>query len=167
MNGFNDKENMELAMNVDDAIYHAVHDYEGGPASLAPRMKLAAPTLQSMANPRITTHGWQLRQFRQLLTFTNDMRPLHALCEENGGVFIQTSRPAEASLPELYRAVHNCARELGDITREIDTALADGKIVPREAQRIEQQVFELIEAATALSRRVALDAQPVSLAVAK
>lgn len=154
-------------MNVEDGIYHAVHDYGGGVAALAPRMKVAPATLYSMANPRITTHTWSLRQFRELLTFSGDMRPLHALCEENGGVFVPMGRFSESTLPELYRAVHNMARELGDVTREIDESTVDGRISLREAQRIHQQVFELIEAATALSRRVDVEAQAPQLKVAK
>lgn len=32
-------------MKVKDALYHAVHDYPGGAASLAPRMGVSASTL--------------------------------------------------------------------------------------------------------------------------
>lgn len=150
-------------MNVEDGLYHAVHDYSGGVASLAPRMKVAPATLYSMANPRITTHTWSLKQFRDLLTFTGDMRPLHALCEENGGVFIPTARLADQSIPELYRAVHNLAREFGDVPREIDEALADGRITPAERDRIAKQLFELIEKAAELGRRIDIEAAPVQL----
>lgn len=154
-------------MRLEDAIYHAVHDYEGGVDVLAKRMGLAQSTLQNMANPRLTSHPWSLKKFRELRDFSGDLRPVHALCEESGGVFVPTTRYADAALPELSAAVVVLAQELGDVAREVTTAAADGRIVPREAQRIHQQLFELIEAAAAMARRVDVDAQPVPLKVAK
>lgn len=154
-------------MNLEDALYHAVHDYPGGAEPLAIRMGIAPSTLQSMANPRLETHQWTLKRIRQVIDFTRDVRPVHAFCEENGGVFVPTTRNLDTPLPELFRAVHNCARELGDVTREIDEALKDGKISENEGKRVHQQLFEMIQAACELGRRIDLEAQPAQLKAVK
>ena len=150
-------------MNVQDALYHAVHDYPGGCAALAPRLGKAPSTLQNMADPRQDTHQWSLRAVRGVLQFTNDMRPLHALCEENGGVFVPTARLANSSLPDLYHGLAKLAKEFGDVPREVEAAMGDNKISPHEAVNIQKQLMELIEQAAAFSRRIDIEAAPKNL----
>jgi len=146
-------------MKVEDALYHAVHDYEGGVDALAVRMgELSALTLYSMANPRDESHDWSLRRFRQALAMTGDKRPLHALCEENGGVFLPVATSG-ADLPEALRQVATLAAEFGDVARAAQDALRDGRVSQRELANIETQVFELIAAAAALGQRFRADAE--------
>ena len=138
-------------MNVEDAIHHAVIDYPGGATALAPRMGLQAQTLRNMAVPGQVTHGWSLRRFRQVLTFTGDRRPLQALAEENGGVFVPLPFALGRNSNELLRDIAKLAAEFGDVPRTIEDALADdGKVSANELGRIEVQILELIQAATHL-----------------
>lgn len=139
-------------MNLDDAIYMAVHDYPGGAPALAVRFDppLTRDTLQKMAAPNVPAHGWSLRRFRQLLAF-GDKRPLQALCEENGGVFL----PVEAftDMPEgrLLKAAQKLSREFGDVPRRLEEALrGDGRISKNELSRLEREMDELIAATNAL-----------------
>ena len=137
-------------MNVEDAIHHAVLDYEGGAASLAPRMGLQAQTLRNMSHPAQPAHGWSLRRFRQLLAFTGDTRPLQALCEEQGGLFVPM--PAiSSSQADLLKAMQHMAAEFGDVPRAIEDALqGDGRISGNELGRIELQILELVQTAARL-----------------
>lgn len=150
-------------MNVEDALYHAVHDYPGGAPALAPRLGKGASTLQNMADPRQATHQWNLRAFRNVLRFTGDVRPLQALCQENGGVFVPTPQIAAASTSELYHDLAKLAKEFGDVPREVEEAMADGKISPAERDRIEKQLFELIGQAAEFAKRIQIEAQPKAL----
>lgn len=138
-------------MKVEDALYHAVHDYPGGAGSLAPRMNLAAPTLYAMANPRDSSHEWPLRRFRQVLAMTGDLRPLAALCEENHGVFVGL---AATTLPDAFRHVSKLAAEFGDVVRGFEDAMKDGRITPRECDAIDTQIYGLIAAAAGLGQRL-------------
>lgn len=154
-------------MRVEDALYHAVHDYPGGAQALAPRMGVSGSTLQNMADPRQPNHTWPLRRFQQVVALTGDTRPVQALCAENGGVFVPTTRLSESSVPELFRAVSKLAAEFGDVVREIENDMADGRITPRERDMIQKQLNELIEAAAVLGKRIDVDARPVALRVAQ
>jgi len=164
----NGKTRGDYRMKVEDAIYHAVHDHPGGAAALAPRMgNLSASTLYSMANPRETAHGWSLARFRQLLAFTGDLRPLHALCDESGGVFLavpscdQTAESALSMTAEL-------AAEFGDVARSAADALRDGRVSQAQLARIDSHILELITSAAKLGTKLRYEAehQPV-LKVAK
>ena len=150
-------------MKVEDALYHAVHDYPGGAQALAPRMGVSGSTLQNMADPRQPNHTWPLRRFQQVVALTGDTRPLQALCDEHGGVFVPTARLSDAALSDLYQQVTKLAAEFGDVVREIEADVKDGRITPRELVRIERQIGELIEAAATLRQVAERAAKPAQL----
>lgn len=137
-------------MNVEDAIYDAVHDYPGGAASLAPRMGLAPSTLQSMASPKIDSHGWSLKRFRALLAFAG-LKPLEALCEEHGGLFVPLGRFGDLPQARLLKQLHAFAKEFGDVPRAIEDALkTDGRVTANELQEIQRQLADVCAAGAAL-----------------
>lgn len=142
-------------MNLDDSIWAAVHECEGGPKSLAPRLAVAFWTLQKMADPKQPGHGWSLDRFRKLLAFTGDRRPLQALCRENGGIFVPLADGPVKSDKELLKALNRLSAEFGDVPRTIHDALArDGRISANELKRIEREGMELIQALTGVVQRV-------------
>lgn len=140
-------------MKLDTAIYHAVHDYPAGVDALAALMGIAGSTLQSMANPRITTHGWSKKHLMQLIELTGDMRVVDAFCAEFGGVFL----PAGGGLAgqgDVFRRVSAAAKEFGEVVAEIEAAVADGRVTQTERDRVHQQIYELSRAAFALGQHV-------------
>ena len=137
-------------MNVEDAIYDAVHGYPGGAVSLAPRLGLAVSTLQNMASPKIESHGWSLPRFRKLLAIAGP-RPLEALCEENGGLFVPMGRFKDLPQGKLLKLMHSLAKEFGDVPRAVEEALADdGRISDNELKNIARQLAEMVAAGSAL-----------------
>lgn len=137
-------------MNVRDTIYQTVHDYPGGATALAPRMGLRPSTLLNMADPNKDSHGWSLRRFRQLIGF-GGIRPLEALCQEHGGLFVPVGRFNDAPHGRLLKQLHALAREFGDVPRAIEQALkSDGRISDNELRRIERELAELVSAAAAM-----------------
>ena len=142
-------------MTPDDALYHLVHDFPGGAPSLAPRMGLSHKTLENMADPCQETHGWPLRRMVQAMQFTKDLRPLEALCELFGGMFVPTGEAHHLSNAQLLKSMQRFAAEFGDIPRAIEDALAnDGKISANELKRIEQEGMELVQAWSVVLSRV-------------
>jgi hypothetical protein len=141
-------------MKTEDALYHAVHDYPGGATALAPRMQIAASTLQSTANPTLDSHQWSLRRAKEVIALTGDIRPLQALAAEFGGMFIRTSMHSSEALPEAFRSLAKLAAEFGDVARATEDAMHDGRISANDAARISTQCMELAQAAGDMMRTV-------------
>lgn len=139
-------------MKTEDALYAAVHDYPGGATALAPRMGIAASTLQSTANPTIETHHWSLKRAKQVIALTGDTRPLQALAAEFGGVFIRTSMHSAEGLPEAFRSLATLAAEFGDVARATEDAMRDGRISLNEASRISTMCMALMQGAADMMR---------------
>jgi len=141
-------------VNVEDAIWTAVHECPGGPKGLAARMEIGHSTLQNMADPRQDSHGWSLKRFRQLLAFSGNRLPLMSLCEENGGVFVPLLSGTTAGAKGLLRKMQTLAAEFGDVPREIEKSVKDGRISASELRRIELQLDEMVAAACSLRAQV-------------
>lgn len=148
-----------------DAFCHIVHDF--GCDALAVKMGVNRDTLQNKANPHSESHRPTLEDCVKATIFTGDPAIAHSFAALAGGVFVPTSRLAGTGLPELYQAVVKLAAEFGSIPRSIDDAMKDGRISGAERQQLEKQIFELIEAAATLGRRIDVDAQPRPLAAIK
>jgi hypothetical protein len=146
-------------MKIRDALYHAVHDCQGGVHELATRLGLADSTLQNIANPRIETHEWTLKRIKQVYDFTGDERIAHAFAAEFGGVFLPMPSAEVSGGSDLFRASAAVAKELGDIVAELQAAMTDERINQNERERIHQQIYELTRAAHQLGMLVDRSAQ--------
>jgi hypothetical protein len=103
-----------------------------------------------MADPTKQSHGWSLRRFDLLLTFAGT-RPLAALCQEHGGVFVPMGDFADAPDAKLLKQMNALAREFGDVPRTVEQALKrDGHISDNELKRIERELAEMVSAGAAL-----------------
>lgn len=136
-------------MSIRDALFKVVHDYPGGANSLAPRMDLAASTLRCMANPTIESHDWPLKRVEQVMALTGDTRPLDALCEEFGGLFVPLADLPECE-EEIGRMIAELGADFGAVCASLNTALADGRVTTKESREFEERVYQLNQAAQAL-----------------
>lgn len=142
----------EGSVNVKDAIYQTVRDFPGGAEALAPRLgaKLSARSLRNMADPHQETHGWSLRRFDMLLAVA-DKRPLEALCQQHGGIFLPLGEQIDGAPAPLLKRLHKLASEFSDLPRAIEAALKrDGQISDNELKRIEREGAELVSAVAAV-----------------
>lgn len=137
-------------MSVADANYRMVHNYPGGVDSFAPRLKVAAKTLYGMANPNDDSHGWTLNKWREAMQFAGDTGPLEEICVENGGIFLRLPTTVGKGADELYRDLARLSREFGDVPRSIEEALKDGRLKPKEFEKIKREVMELNQAAASV-----------------
>lgn len=78
-----------------------------------------------------------------------------AMCALAGGVFVPLP-DAAAGDGELRGHVMQLSSELGDVARELDTALRDERITVREEAAIHRQIDDLIAKAVELKRAVTL-----------
>lgn len=136
-------------MSIRDALFKVVHDYPGGANSLAPRMDLAASTLRCMANPTIESHDWPLKRVEQVMALTGDTRPLDALCEEFGGVFVRLSTLPDGE-EEIGRMIAELGADFGAVCASINSALADGRVTAKELKEFEARVYQMNAASQAL-----------------
>lgn len=77
------------------------------------------------------------------------------LCRLAGGVFVPLPDSGGTD-GELRQGVMHLSAELGDVAREIDRALGDGRVSPREESAIHRQIDELIAKAVELKQAVTL-----------
>ncbi len=77
------------------------------------------------------------------------------LCRLAGGVFVPLP-DAAAGDGELRAGVMQLSSELGDVARELDSALRDERITVREETAIHRQIDDLIAKAAELKRAVTL-----------
>ena len=136
-------------MNSVDSLYHAVHDYAPGLNALAARMGLSASTLQNMANPNVESHTWSLKRMREVIAFTGDTRPLDALCQEFGGVFVPVSTLPEGEV-EIGRMIAELGSDFGAVCSSLNAALADGRVTNKELKDFQDRVYQLSAASQGL-----------------
>ncbi|MBI3143805.1 MAG: hypothetical protein HYZ18_00760 [Pseudogulbenkiania sp.] len=136
-------------MSVIDAAYGTVHDYPGGASALAGRFStrsggvMSPAVLNSKVDPRKDSHHLTLGEADQLMAFTEDYRILHQLAMHHGHVCIRVNADVPSSdlaILELVTAVweHN-----GDVGREVNAALADGRIDQSEVERVKRAIYRV------------------------
>ena len=130
-------------MNLDDAIYHASHNYPGGIPALAVRMGANAGTLQNKVNPNFATAHVTLRDLEAIVTFTQSPLPAAALAALCGCEVLPVALPSGADDMEVLESVTRLAKEFGDVCRSVQQAVADGHVTRREINQVERQAQEL------------------------
>lgn len=140
-------------MNVLDAAYNVVNDYEGGAASLGPRIGKAGTTLSH----EVTSTGTAklgLETAVKLTVLSKDYRILEAFAAQCGrGTFQLPSVLAEGGDNVLAR-LGDVLREQSHVVREVSESLEDGQITENERDSIRREVGQLIATATQLQAEV-------------
>lgn len=132
-------------MNVLDAAYNTVHDYDGGAAALAPRMGMTQAILNSKVNLNTSTHHLRLDEANKLMAFTGNYSILHALAFQHGFVCVRTpeAMPTESAQIDLMDHYLELSKSKGAISIEIINAKADGRICEKDVQAIDLALYEM------------------------
>ncbi|BDU17548.1 MULTISPECIES: phage regulatory CII family protein [Lysobacter] len=138
-------------MNIIDAAYQTVHDYPGGSESLAPRIGMSPAVLRNKVNPNNDTHHLTVREANMIMAFTKDYRMLHALSAEHGFVLQKAEDAAEGTVFQLLLRA-NAAE--GDLDKELNDALADGRLTQNELKRVLAKNMAQASAQMALMRKL-------------
>jgi hypothetical protein len=103
---------------------------DAGAKMIAQRMGVNVSTIYAWAESK--PMPWE--RFEQLHHITGDARPIAALCQSLGGVFLpQPERAGELEL-DMILAIKNFAT----LVEEVSTALLDKRIEPAELRRIQR-----------------------------
>lgn len=122
-------------MNVIDAAHATVQRYPGGSESLGPRVGISPAVLRNKVNPNTTSHRLALEEADEIMGVTGDYRILHALAQKHG--FALTKLDDTAAAPSITSGVLALNAAIGDLSRSIADAIADGRITPNEMKGID------------------------------
>lgn len=100
-----------------------------------------------------------LRLAISISTLQRDTRIAEEFCRRVGGVFVPLDT-REISDSDLHQALMRVVSELGEDSSLLSRALADGAIDEREADAIEAEIDETIQAALQLKARVRAKVRP-------
>lgn len=127
--------------DVDDAAYSLAHAFPGGVPALAQRMGMPHNTLQSKVNLNLASHKLSLRESVQMQAVAQDYRVLHAMAAALDHVAL----PAPVmEAGEIARVLAQVGAEVGDVFREVQRVMSDGRVTPNERRKVAGQVAEAI-----------------------
>ncbi|QZA80256.1 phage regulatory CII family protein [Deefgea piscis] len=133
--------------SVEDAAYHAAHNYPGGVESLAPRMRVGAQVLRNKLNPSTRTHHLTLAEADSLIGLTGDKSILHALAINHGMVCVPMLNDGEFACDvTVLETVTRLWRLGGHVGQAVDETLADNKVEKIEVQQVREHVYRNIAA---------------------
>lgn len=134
-----------MHQSVLDAAYNVVHDYEGGAASLAPRIGKAVSTLTQEANgtPQAKLG---LADAVKITQRTGDLRILLAFASECGQMLLPLPDVAAEQGDDCMRAAGEASREFAELMAEVMGARTDGRTTDNELDRVTRGVGELMRA---------------------
>ncbi len=139
---------IEPGLDVLDAAYHTVHEYPGGVAALAVRMRMSSNTLTHKVNLNNSTHHLTLREAVAMQHMSGNVAVLQAMAEALGYVCVK-AKPAASGDP-LHQVMEMTA-EFADVLHAASDAISSGSVTPNAMRRFDHQVAELQAAANALA----------------
>ena len=136
-------------MNVIDAAYNVVHDYEGGAYSLGPRVGKPGTTL-SHEVARTGTAKFGLETAVAVTVLSKDYRILEAFAEQCGRFTLPMPAVLQEGGDNVLARLGDMLREQADVVREVTLAAVDGDYTDNERKRIVREISELVAAGSAL-----------------
>lgn len=136
-------------MNIQDAAHRIGHEYPGGVPALAQRMGKNPTVLNSKLNPNNDTHHLTLAEADLMQYLSGRVDILQAMADGHG--YALTRKAGTVKDCDIPAATRGSMIELGEWMREIDRALADGRVTLNEVRAIERELVQLISRAQELT----------------
>lgn len=141
-------------MDVFNAAYRLAHDFRpDGAVGLARKLGINQGTFLNQLNPNTETHGLSLARALQMSVFTGDRRILAAFAAEMGCAVVSLPDLRRKSNRDLLALMLQRDREVGEFAQQVETALADQRISPRELEAIRSAGMEAVGAFLELMAR--------------
>ncbi len=138
-----------------DAIYHAVHHSDVPTPTLAERLGVRLGYLCDAANPDRDTAQFQARLIVPITLLTGDFTMLDYLEREVGRVAFAVPQSPAGEHADLFTALAEAMRELGEDAESLRIAVDDGTITSEEAEAFEREADETIAAIARMKAIVA------------
>ena len=108
-------------------------------------------TFRSSINPTTTTHKANLHHLEAILSETKDARIMDSICAIHGNAgWFELPNPEKLNVNDFVMKIGKLAREQGDLSSSIATAIGDGVISNDEFSIIQKDVLDLIRVALSL-----------------
>lgn len=139
----------QCLLPIDWAVYHAAHDYPGGPAAVAVTHGLVPSTLGNKVNPNLATHVVNLKDLEAICLSTQDHRILRTICSWfNAGFFMLPN--VEVGGAALFAKSADLAREFSELLASVQESVKDGRVTQDEVAQLDNALQELVTAAKTL-----------------
>lgn len=136
---------------LDIAIHQTAHVAPGGLEALARTMGISAQVLRNKVCPTTETHKLGVREALAMMEIANDDRILEVMAQQRGRTLGHIELPCATS---IIRAVLSEDAEHGGIAKQINSALADGRLTEREKSDITRQIARTIDTLNALASSI-------------
>jgi len=139
-----------MGMSVLDALYHTVHDYDGGAEALAIRLGKRGTSLSHEVRPPAnSTAKAGLVDALKVMQFARDYRVLHVMNAECG--FMAMPLPVlDEAHQDTMGHLANVAKEFSDVLQTVAVGAADRTITDNELADLQRQWGELMNAGSSL-----------------
>jgi hypothetical protein len=138
-----------------DLLYRIAHAYKGGIPALAARMGKSPNVLNKKVDPNIDSHHTTVDDLLTILDFADGEKQFtHALCANQGGVFVSTANFDAISDMDLLETFTKLMAANGQFSMDFNIALSDRHISKLEVARIKQDAYAISAAAAALVSRL-------------
>lgn len=139
-------------LDLRQAVHHAAKQYPGGVGAIAGAYGFNAHTLQNKLNP--TQPGCcNLEEFESVLQATRSPLILDAIGREVNCTWIDLGQFDSAGDLAVLDTVMKLVQSVGQLTGDLQKALADGYVDNRELARLEQDLKQLTSAGHAVIER--------------
>lgn len=139
-----------MGMSVLDALYHTVHDFDGGAEALAQRLgKRGTSLCHEVRPPANSTAKAGLLDAMKVMDITGDHRTLHAMNAHLGYMAVRLPNldlASESTMAHLAAV----SKEFNDVVQAAALSAADGVITDNELAALQKQAGELIAAVQGL-----------------
>lgn len=138
-------------MNVLDALYHTVHDFDGGAEALAVRLGKRGTSLCHEVRPPVGgTAKAGLLDAVKIMEITHDYRTLHAMAARCGFMAVPLPHLDDDAHADTTGFLAEVAKEFSDVMQVVAAGAADGAISDSELAALERQWGELVAAGVRL-----------------
>jgi hypothetical protein len=130
-------------MDVLTAAYHLVHDYPGGPESLAPRLNKSPSSLSHEVKPGYPGAKLGLETAVRMSVLAGDLRVLNAFAADMGCMVLPLM-PAAVDDGQTLQALGAMAAAFSELVHQVSGAMADGRVSDNEMLRLERDGGRLV-----------------------
>lgn len=147
-------------LTLQQALYHAAHDYPGGATAIAAVDGVISPSTlnhklsRTGANPK---HRVNVDELQLILDLTRDPRIVDALLHPIGWVGVDVSELGEEDTPQsLLTGITGMLRSENDLSEQLAKALADDHVDDDELAQFEMLAVRMLQAVFRLRAAVRL-----------
>lgn len=140
---------LSLSMALKAAVYRQNDD--SIMAIIADKNGFNINTFRSSLNPTTPTHKANIYHLEAVLSETQDARIMDSICAIHGNAaWFELPKHENLNIADFVMKIGKLAREQGDLSQSIATAIGDGVVSKDELAIIQKDVMDLIRVALTL-----------------